>query len=58
MRNKNQFLQEIARRIFINQSAKAGVILGVGTNISTIFAKGSPNEKVVVGVMGANNRVR
>jgi len=56
MKNKYQFSKGSTRRTFLKQSAKAGIVLGVGANIPSILTKGSPNEKVVVGVMGVNSR--
>ena len=56
MNNKNKLSKKNSRRTFLKQSAKAGAVLGFGTNIPSIFAKGSPNEKIVVGVMGVNSR--
>ena len=56
MTNNKSVLKETNRRTFIKNSVSAGVVMGVGTQFSPLFAKDSPNEKVVVGVMGVNSR--
>ena len=49
-------IKSTTRRSFIKKTAATGVILGVGNGIPSVFAKGSPNEKIIVAVMGVNSR--
>lgn len=45
------------RRDFIKQAATAGMGAGlIGTQPLTFFRNGSPNEKIVVAIMGTNSR--
>jgi predicted dehydrogenase len=47
----------INRRDFIKQATVSGLGMGlVGAHAPVVFANGSPNEKVVVAIMGTNSR--
>lgn len=48
---------KIERREFLKKISALGVGMGlVGAQAPAVFASGSPNEKIVVGVMGTNSR--
>jgi len=44
------------RRDFLKRTTAAGIGLGVAGQVSTAFGSGTPNDRVVVGVMGVNSR--
>lgn len=49
--------KKIERRDFLKQISTVGLGVGLaGTNAPHLFAGGSPNEKIIVGIMGTNSR--
>lgn len=48
---------KIERKEFLKRISTLGLGMGiVGANAPVVFAEGSPNEKIVVGIMGTNSR--
>ncbi len=47
----------VNRRVFIKQATVSGIGMGlIGASAPAVFANGSPNEKLVVAIMGTNAR--